>query len=120
MTAKQNIDLQEAIAAYDQEMMYRAEEARIRAEERANSQQNSGGGSLLVDIGKIAIGSAIGSRIAQGRPNDGSGRQNLFGTPGCCQARAVGDKKRGPCNACPQQKGCTMQGTYKVGSKMGF
>jgi hypothetical protein len=77
--------------------------------------------SILGDIFKIAAGVAIGNKVSRGRENDGSGRQNLFGTAACRYGQKDERSRLSyatvACNmTCPVHSHCTQRGMYKVGS----
>jgi hypothetical protein len=122
-------DAKTAMEFYDRHEQKQLQQARLREEQRANQiaeeqayqydpapSQGSSGGGFLSNVASTAVG----VRLAQGKPNDGSGRQNLFGSAGCCESKPLTHPGRKSCGFCPQGKGCTQRGRFKVGDKIGF
>jgi len=112
--AQSGMGLDEAINAYDQEQYANAERERIRKEQRLYAQEStssSGGGGM----GFVKTTGAViaGNKITDMLRNDGSGRQNLLGTPGC----AISQGKNSICViGCKQLQYCTQRGRFKVGA----
>jgi len=135
-----NSDIKEAMAIYDRNEQRLLEEERLREQQKAteyaeqqayyaqqeayyaeqayhqqaSTQSSSGGGGFFETAAAVAVGSKIANR-----GNDGSGRQNLFGSVNCGQAKRNIDPGWSTCGACPQGRYCTQKGNYKVGSRTG-
>ena len=103
-----------------QEMQIARERRLLEQEERAARREeeyyNGGGSSFLGDIFKTATGVAVGNKVSN-KKNDGSGRQNLFGTSLCKYGKKDKYGLSIYCGTrCPVSRECTQRGRYKVGS----
>lgn len=106
----------EAIAAERERRLREQEEREARREEEYYEGGSSG---FLGDIFKTAAGVALGNKASGNRGrNDGSGRQNLFGTSLCKYGKRNQSGVRIDCSmGCKVSRECTQRGRYKVGSK---
>ena len=103
-----------------QEIQIARERRLLEQEERAARREeeyyNGGGSSFLGDIFKTATGVAVGNKVSN-KKNDGSGRQNLFGTSLCKYGKKDKYGLSIYCGTrCPVSRECTQRGRYKVGS----
>lgn len=108
---EERLHAQQRAEQHAQEAAYYAEQ---QAYQQAQSQSSSDGGGFAKDLARGVVGGAVAGRVARGKKNDGSGRQNFFGSAGC----AVAQGKSGICMngvGCNLSLHCTQQGRYKVG-----
>ena len=75
---------------------------------------NSGG--VIKGLAAFAGGVIVGNKISKRKQNNGSGRQNLFGTPACLYGRKNRNGTIVHCDvSCPMLFECTQRGRYNVG-----